>query len=130
LKDGNGESIEEEPAEVPFMARKKRIPKKLQEALRELRASLEESYGTRLVSVTLCGSYARGEADSDSDVDVVVALTDCADPVGERARLNDVLVELDLKYDTLISVAVTDIEDLKYRQTPFFINVRREGVSV
>jgi len=112
------------------MARKKRIPRGLQETLSELKARLQDFYGTRLVSITLYGSYARGGADRDSDVDVVVALTDCSDPVAERARLSEILVELDLKYDTLISVAVTDIEDLNYRQTPFFINVRREGVSV
>ena len=129
-RERNAESAHVGSVEVLSMPRKRRIPRSLQEALAELKAHLQDFYGTRLVSVTLYGPYARGDGDRDSDIDVVVALKGCTDPVAERARLNEILVELDLKHDTLISVAVTDIEDLKCRRTRFIINVRREGVRV
>lgn len=42
--------------------------------LSELKAGLRASYGESLKGVYLYGSYARGEADSESDVDVLVVL--------------------------------------------------------
>jgi len=48
------------------------MPSHLRPVLLELRARLTLSFGARLRDVCLFGSYARGEATEDSDVDVMV----------------------------------------------------------
>jgi predicted nucleotidyltransferase len=46
----------------------------LRARLEALRARLRVTFGERLRDVRLFGSYARGEADEDSDVDVLIVI--------------------------------------------------------
>ena len=48
------------------------MPPHLRPVLRELDAVLRSTFGARLHDLQLFGSYARGEATEDSDVDVLV----------------------------------------------------------
>ena len=55
------------------------IPTSLRPVLTRLQQALRAQFGTRLRDVRLFGSFAQGQADEDSDVDVLVvidALTD------------------------------------------------------
>ena len=45
---------------------------RLKAILTELRSRLESLYGDRLVKLILYGSQARGDAEPDSDIDVLV----------------------------------------------------------
>jgi predicted nucleotidyltransferase len=56
--------------------------------LNELKSSLVELYGDRLFSVILFGSHARGEATSESDIDVMIVLADPVNAVEERSRMS------------------------------------------
>jgi len=103
-------------------------PNKTEEILNDLKWRLREFYGDRLVSIILYGSHARGDAEEGSDIDIVMALSECVNPLEERDRMGDILYELDVKYDTVISVVVVDARDLDTRETPFLLNVRREGI--
>jgi predicted nucleotidyltransferase len=53
-------------------------------------------YGTRLVSLVMFGSRARGQASRESDIDMAVVLDNIDDPTAERLRLSDI------SYDVLI----------------------------
>ncbi len=56
-----------------FTQRTNKLGKKIIEnILSELKRELKQLYQNRLVSIILYGSYARGEAGEDSDIDVVV----------------------------------------------------------
>jgi predicted nucleotidyltransferase len=46
----------------------------IQRLRKELKDPLECLYGQRLKGVFLFGSYARGEADAESDIDVLIVL--------------------------------------------------------
>lgn len=63
------------------------MPPHLRPVLRELEAALRSSFGARLRDVQLFGSYARGEATEDSDVDVLVLIDELAQV--EIARVSD-----------------------------------------
>lgn len=63
------------------------IPTELQAVLQAYRRLLEGEFGTRLRSVRLFGSRARGDADADSDADVSVIVDDLSDE--ERAKAID-----------------------------------------
>jgi len=47
---------------------------KLKNILTQLRSHFEQLYGDRLTQMVLYGSQARGDADPDSDIDVLVVL--------------------------------------------------------
>jgi len=63
--------------------------KDIQPILDELKVGLKRIYGTRLKQVILFGSFARGEAEPDSDIDVAVVLDDYESPFQETERLGE-----------------------------------------
>jgi predicted nucleotidyltransferase len=98
--------------------------------LAEFKAAAQETFGDRLCRMVLYGSYARGEAQDTSDVDVLLVLREVSDPLAERAKLSDVLCNLGLTYDKVLSVIAVDERDFLIRQSPLLLNVRREGVTL
>ena len=52
------------------------MDEKVEKILKEIKRYLEEKYGDKIKKVILYGSYARGEATEDSDVDVLVVVDD------------------------------------------------------
>lgn len=57
---------------------------------------LKEAYSSRLRQVVLFGSWTRGEAHEESDVDLLVVLDKIVDRSHERDRLVDVLYDLEV----------------------------------
>lgn len=101
--------------------------------LRETRTELSNIFGEKLESVILYGSYARGDYDSESDIDVMALIDlDKDELVRYRRKVSDFASDIDLKYDVLLSVKLQDKFTFeKYRDAlPYYRNVAREGVSV
>ena len=104
--------------------------RELQGILRTLRRELTRVLGDQLVSVILYGSRARGQARSDSDIDVLVVVRDDSDYGDLIRRTSTAVAALSLQHDVVISRAFVSTERFKHEQTPFLLNVRREGVPV
>jgi predicted nucleotidyltransferase len=102
----------------------------VQTLLEELRSGLTKLYGRHLKHVLLYGSWARGEATEDSDIDVVVVIEGSIVPGREIDRMLDLVTELGEKYGTLISVYPVSERNYRATQSPLLVNVRREGVEV
>jgi len=94
----------------------------------KLRAGLRDLYGMRLKGVYLFGSYARGEEDSESDVDVLVVLDDFEDYGEEVDRAISLSAELSLAHDLSVSKVFVRERDWLHGDTPFLRNVREEAV--
>lgn len=60
---------------------------RIAQLLQEFRAGLERIYSFRLHGIYLCGSYARREADAESDADILVVLEDFAHYGSEVDRM-------------------------------------------
>lgn len=100
------------------------------EVVHEFRRRLEALYGERLRDVILYGSYARGEADEGSDIDVLVVLDDFDDRRAERKRIEGIACELSFEHELLLAATVARDEEYRRRRSPLLLNVRREGVPV
>ena len=81
--------------------------------LRKIAEVYRSVYGDELVSIFLYGSYARGDYQSDSDIDVAAIVR------GDRRSLQDKLkkvwdvsFDLELEYGTIVSPTVIPYEDL------------------
>lgn len=100
---------------------------KLREILKEFRTEVKRLYGKRLKSVILFGSWARGDATEESDVDLLVVLEGKVVPGKEIDRMIDLITEINLKYGMLISVYPVSEKAFFTLNSPLLINVRREG---
>lgn len=106
------------------------MPSKVQKILKKLKAELLRIYGEQIDSIILYGSQARGDAREDSDIDVLLILKDDFNYLEMLKRSDDQVVSISLENDVVISRAFVSKEEYKEKQSPFLINVRREGVVV
>ncbi|MBU2601015.1 MAG: nucleotidyltransferase domain-containing protein [Actinobacteria bacterium] len=96
----------------------------------ELRGRLEVVYDERLVEVVLFGSQARGDAEEGSDIDVLVVLRGLVRPWEEISRTGEIVAELSLRHEVVVSCVFVSLDRYGVEQTPLLMNVRREGVLV
>ena len=98
----------------------------------DLKKSLDKIYANKLKRLILFGSYARGDARSDSDMDFLVVL-DIKDSelnvYDEISRMNDEVYDLVLKHEVTISVVPVSEEKYQYSIMPFIVNARKEGIA-
>ena len=77
-----------------------------EDVAREVAAELRDLYGERLRKVLLFGSWARGDADPESDIDLLVVL-DHVDSVWEELRrMDDLLWRHSLENEIVVSTVV------------------------
>jgi len=106
------------------------MPRHIKKLLKELKDGLVRIYADELKAVYLYGSYARGEASSDSDIDVLVVLKGNFNYIEMLKRSEDFTISLCLENDVVISRAFVSEAEYKSKQTPFLMNVRRDAVAV
>jgi len=107
-------------------------PETLENITRELKQSLEGIYGERFKTLILFGSYARGEARANSDIDFLVVLDSKESDMNvydEISKIGDAVYDLVLKYETAISVVPVSEEKYQYSIMPFIVNARNEGIA-
>lgn len=102
----------------------------LNEILVELRRRFGKLYGLRLVRLVLFGSRARGDAEPDSDIDILVVLEGQVDAVAEIHRTSEIVAGLSLDYDAVIACIFMSREQADYGGSALLLNIRREGVLV
>jgi len=98
--------------------------------LDELRQRFDAIYGDRMLQMLLFGSQARGDAASDSDIDVMVVLRGPVKPGEEINRTSEIRAELSLKNDVVISCIFMSADRYMTEQSPLILNVHREGIAV
>lgn len=101
---------------------------RLNNILADLRGALEALYGARLVELELYGSQARGDADAESDIDVLVVLRGEVDPFTEIERTGEIVAGISLKDDAVLSTYFVSEAHYTQESSAFLRTVRSEGV--
>ena len=83
-----------------------------------------------LRGVYLYGSYARGEQDRESDLDVLVVLDRVPHYAAEVDRTGELGSSVSLKYGVSISQVFLAESDWLRGETPFLANVREEAIAL
>jgi predicted nucleotidyltransferase len=102
----------------------------LSRLLDTLTEELRSQLGSDLGLLILYGSYARGEAQPDSDVDLFVVLRQASEAVYEKVRQVAYKVMWEADFDYVFSLFLTDMDYyqmLEQRGSSFLRNVQREG---
>lgn len=99
-------------------------------ALRSLRDELYNLYGDDAPTILIYGSYARGGSSPTSDVDVLLVYSYEIKPGAEIKRLSQILSDLNLQYQVLISLLPVVDKDYQQSEEVFWQNIRREGVPI
>ena len=96
----------------------------------KFRAALDAAYGSRIERVVLFGSRARGDAQSDSDYDVALFLSNLPDPWQEVDRL--VEIEEGFRHDTGADIHTMPFPAGGWRDpaSPLMFEIRKDGLDL
>jgi len=106
--------------------------------VREFQRELAALYGDRLKGVYLYGSYARGDArwDSDidarwdSDIDVAVVLDGPVRQREESRRASETIGDISLRHNCVLMPVFLSVEELRRRPYAVHRSIASEGVPI
>lgn len=98
--------------------------------MRELHVQLDVIYGDRLKGVYLYGSYARGNAREDSDIDVAVVLAGPVKRSEELKRTKTFIPDLCIKEKCLIMPLFLAEAEFKAKSLDIVQFISEEGIPV
>src|SRR5580704_10699934 len=94
---------------------------------------LRQELSSNMLDVRLFGSEARGEATSESDIDVLVVVQPDTDRVQFEDRIIDIAFDVNLEFGVYISPRVVTpgiLNDPVWRETPFIKNVAHDSIPL
>ena len=110
-----------------------KIPNDIKNIIEDFTNKVSILLGNHLKQIILYGSYARGDFNKDSDIDIMI-LTDLSDNeiIEYRNKIYDVAYDIEFEndFDITISPLIKNIEKFNYwlQALPFYMNVQKEGV--
>lgn len=102
----------------------------LPQILAAIRREFNRTLGDKLETIYLYGSQARGDALADSDIDILAVIRGDFDYADLLELTSPAVSSLSLENDTVISRAFISKEQFDHENSPFLINVRREGIAI
>jgi hypothetical protein len=100
------------------------------EIAREVAGDLRRLYGDRLTGVLLFGSWARGDAHPESDIDLLVVLDHVDSVWDELRRMDPVLWRHSFDNDTVVTALPVAQKDVEERSRPVLVRAQAEGLLV
>lgn len=111
----------------------KKIPNHVNKIINEFILGINNILGNRAKKIILYGSYARGDFNKGSDIDIMI-LTDLTDDeiVEIRRKISNLAydIEYDNNFNIHFSPLIKNIDKFNYwlEALPFYMNVQKEGV--
>ena len=107
---------------------KKRDIKDIEHLLPKIKEYLMKTYGGKLNSVILYGSFARDRATEDSDIDIAIILNGDVNPLKEIDRINDFISDIGLEHNELITILPISLKVIKNSIWPLYKSLEKDGV--
>lgn len=109
------------------------VPINISHVIEKFVNGVHEILGNRVKKIILYGSYARGDYNESSDIDIMI-LTDLTnDEIEEyRTKIYDYAYDIEEanNFDIWLSPLIKNIDRFNYwlEALPFYMNVQKEGV--
>ena len=106
---------------------------KIEHILNEIKQSIKSIFGSKLHKIILYGSYARGDHNEDSDIDIMVlADIDKSEIRAYTNSINEIAHDLSLEYNELVTIFLKDKQTFYQfiEILPYYKNVINEGVEI
>ena len=107
------------------------MPNNIQKILNDFLEEVKEILGNRLKKIVLYGSYARGDYNKNSDIDIMI-LTDLSDEeIREYSmKIWEKSADIDIDKGIVISPLIRNIDNFEAWSDvkPSYINIINEGV--
>lgn len=103
----------------------------LDEIMNKIVAFSKKAFGEKFKNVILYGSYARGDYDAESDIDVMIMIDMSREElVKYRRMMNEFCTDLDLQYSVLLSIKLQSQPFFNewINVLPFYQNVAKDGI--
>ena len=99
----------------------------------EVYEELIKLFGAKIERIILYGSYARGDFNLESDVDIMILLNcDQKEIMQRRKEISRIASRVGLKNDIMVSLLARNSDDyennMKYQ--PFYQNIEKEGMRI
>lgn len=107
--------------------------KKIQNILNDFSANVKDILNNDLDKIIIYGSYARGDYDENSDIDIMVLTSLPEDKIrAKETELYDLAFEFQMDYLVDISVMLVSTQSFEYwlGALPFYDNVNAEGIKI
>lgn len=107
------------------------VPTAVSQSLAELARDLRDQYGPRVCVIKLFGSFARGDATEDSDVDVLVVIRDLSnDELYDAVSRSAVIASTyNLPLRPLV-MSLAEFEALRTGERLLYTEIDRDGVAL
>ena len=99
--------------------------------LGEVYRACNQAFQKKICDAWLYGSYARGDYNADSDVDILLTVDVEPEELPPYREITfDVCGELSLKHDILVSTTIKPLRQFQQYAhiSPYYQNVQREGI--
>ena len=109
------------------------VPDNIKNVINQFVQDTKQTLGDRVKKIILYGSYARGDYNKSSDIDIMI-LTDLTDEEIEKYRdkISDIAYDIEdaNNFEIWLSPIIKNIEKYNKRinVVPFYMNVEKEGV--
>lgn len=102
---------------------------RINKILSEVEKKTRGLFGEKIKKIILFGSYARGDFNPDSDVDILIVVEDDDLRLYRKARVK-IISEFLNKYNILLSIRIVSNKSFsRYKMiSPFYQNVIKEGI--
>ena len=107
--------------------------KEIQNIVRELCIGIKQIFQDENIDVILFGSYAHGDADEESDIDVLLLLDAPRETIADRNwRIGELTAELLLTYGVVVAPLVENRAyfNSNLKLMPLYKNIMIEGVKI
>ena len=107
------------------------LPVNVQESINKFVEECSNILGDRLKKIILYGSYARGDYNKSSDIDILV-LTDYnpSQFYSVLKKLSSITYDIELDYNVILIPLINNIKTYNEEMDtiPFYANIQKEGV--